>query len=57
MTTTQSIDLLAGQTLSIRIGSKVDDAQVLTDVPAGALFTDTDTVYRPDLACYDGLLP
>jgi hypothetical protein len=27
------------------LDGKVDDAQVLTDVPAGALFTDTDTVY------------
>lgn len=27
------------------LDGKVDDAQVLTNVPAGALFTDTDTVY------------
>jgi hypothetical protein len=28
------------------LDGKVDDAQVLTDVPAGAVFTDTDTVYN-----------
>jgi hypothetical protein len=27
------------------LNAKVDDAQVLTDVPAGAVFTDTNTVY------------
>lgn len=31
--------------LSDALGGKVDDSQVLTDVPADALFTDTDTTY------------
>ena len=32
-------------TLQTNIDSKVDNSRVLTDVPAGAVFTDTDTVY------------
>ena len=33
-------------TMTTALAGKVDDAQVLTDVPAGALFTDTNT-WRP----------
>jgi len=32
-------------TLQTALDAKVDDSQVLTNVPAGALFTDNDTVY------------
>jgi hypothetical protein len=32
-------------TMTNTLAGKVDDSQVLTDVPAGAVFTDTDTVY------------
>ena len=31
--------------LQTALDGKVDDSQVLTDVPSGALFTDTDTIY------------
>ena len=31
--------------LQAALDAKVDDSQVLTDVPSGALFTDTNTVY------------
>ena len=36
--------------LQSAIDGKVDDSQVLTNVPAGALFTDTDTVYTLPVA-------
>ena len=32
-------------TMTNALAGKVDDSQVLTDVPAGALFTDTNTTY------------
>jgi len=32
-------------TVTTALAGKVDDSQVLTNVPAGALFTDTNTVY------------
>jgi len=41
--TNHAISVTTG--LQAALDSKVDDSQVLTDVPSGALFTDTDTVY------------
>jgi hypothetical protein len=40
------------------LDGKVDDSQVLTDVPAGALFTDTDTdtTYSNATTSTDGLM-
>ena len=44
-TTTAKV-LTAQERLEIaKVVDKVDNSQVLTDVPAGALFTDTDTIY------------
>ena len=36
--------------LQTALDGKVDDSQVLTNVPTGALFTDTDTVYSKPAA-------
>jgi len=42
-----SISVITG--LQSALNGKINNAQVLTDVPSGALFTDTDTVYsHPD---------
>ncbi len=38
-----AISVITG--LQTALDDKVDDSQVLTDVPSGALFTDTNTVY------------
>ena len=42
--------------LQTALDDKVDDGQVLTNVPAGALFTDTDTVYTLDKAKVEAVL-